>query len=147
MSFAVGDVRTVTVTITEKIVQQFAEMSGDFNPIHLDEEYAKTTSFGRRIAHGMIAGAFISRTLAMELGGGGIYLAQNMKFMKPIFIGDTIEVQIKVDAIRERSGICSITTIVRKKDTGEICVKGDATIMKGEALRGKSEPSGEGAPA
>lgn len=146
MSFSVGDVKTVTVTITEKIVQQFAEMSGDFNPIHMDEDYAKTTRFGRRIAHGMIAGAFISRTLAMELGGGGIYLAQTMKFMQPIYIGETIEIVITVDAIRERSGICSITTIVRKKDSGELCVKGEATIMKGEALRGHKADQSEGSP-
>lgn len=136
MSFKVGDAKHVTVTITEKMVQQFAEMSGDFNPIHMDEEYAKTTKFGRRIAHGMIAGSLISRTLAMELGPGGIYLGQTLKFMAPIFIGDTVEITITVSTLRERSGIATIETIVKKKPSDEVCVKGEATIMKGENIRG-----------
>ena len=130
MSFSIGDVKQIQVPITEKMVQQFAEMSGDFNPIHMNEEYAKGTRFGRRIAHGMIAGALISRTLAMELGQG-IYLAQSLKFQQPIFIGDTVDVIITVSSIREKSGIASIETVV-KNQKGEVCVKGDAMIMKAE---------------
>lgn len=135
MSFQIGDSKKVTVTITEKMVQQFAELSGDFNPIHMDEEHAKKTRFGRRIAHGMISGAIISRTLAMELGPGGIYLAQTLKFMQPIFIGETVDVIITVSALREKSGIGIIETIVKKQPSGEICVKGEATIMKGDSLK------------
>lgn len=132
-SFQVGDTRSVTVTITEKMVQQFAEMSGDFNPIHMDEEFAKTTRFGRRIAHGMISAALISRTLAMELGAG-IYLSQTIKFINPIFLGDTVEVQLRVSTFRPERGIASVETLVKKVETGETCVKGDATIMQGESL-------------
>ena len=132
MAFVVGDSKSIKAPITEKMVQQFAEMSGDFNPIHMDEEYAKSTRFGRRIAHGMIAGALISRTLAMELGAG-IYMGQTLKFMQPIFIGDVVDVIITVSAIRASSGIASIETVV-KNQNGEVCVKGDAMIMKGEFL-------------
>ncbi|MFN7730230.1 MAG: MaoC family dehydratase [Bdellovibrio sp.] len=132
MSFKVGDTRSVTVEITEKIVQQFAEMSGDFNPVHMDEEYAKKTRFGRRIAHGMISGALISRALAMELGPGGVYMSQTLKFMQPIFIGDTVTIELKVVSIRAERGFVSIETLVKKQATGETAVKGDAMILMPE---------------
>ncbi len=134
MSFKVGDRKTVTVKVTDKMVKQFAEMSGDFNPIHMDEEYAKTTRFGRRIAHGMISGALISRALAMELGGEGIYLSQTLKFLKPIFIDDEVIVELYVASVREQKGIASLETTV-KKTSGELVVKGDAMIMTGKSIR------------
>lgn len=129
-NFKVGDRRSVTVQVTDQMVRQFAEMSGDHNPIHLDDEYAKKTRFGRRIAHGMICGALISRALAMELGPGGIYLSQNMKFLHPVFIDDLVIIELTVSTLREEKGIASIETIV-KKASGEVCVKGDAMIMQG----------------
>lgn len=136
MGFKVGDKVQSSMEITEKTVQQFAEMSGDFNPIHMDENYAKTTRFGKRIAHGMISGALISRTLATELGPGGIYLAQTMRFLNPVFIGDTITAFLSVTNVREEKGIAIVETIVRNQKN-EICVKGEATIMKGEFLKTK----------
>ena len=126
--FKIGDKISYTTTVTDKMVNQFAEMSGDFNPVHMDEEYAKGTRFGKRIAHGMISGALISRTLATDLGPGGIYLGQSMKFVNPIFIGDIVTVDLIVKSMREKSGIALIETNVTKS-TGEICVKGEATIM------------------
>ncbi len=130
-AFKVGDRKSVTVQVTDKMIRQFAEMSGDYNPIHLDDEYAKNTRFGRRIAHGMICGALISRSLAMELGPGGIYLSQNMKFLHPVFVDDVITIELHVATLREEKGIASIDTIV-KKQTGETCVKGEAMIMIGK---------------
>ncbi len=132
-AFKVGDRKSVTVQVTDKMIRQFAEMSGDFNPIHLDDEYAKKTRFGRRIAHGMICGALISRTLAMELEGGGIYLSQTMKFQQPVFVDDVLTIELLVASMREEKGIASIETIV-KKQTGEVCVKGEAMIMQGAFL-------------
>ncbi len=129
--FKVGDKVAVTVQVTDKMVRQFAELSGDHNPMHLDDEYAKGTRFGRRIAHGMICGALISRTLATELGPGGIYLSQSLKFQNPVFIDDVVVVELQVMSMREEKGIASIETVVRKQQTGEICVKGDAMIMRG----------------
>lgn len=123
-----GDEISLSVQVTDKVVRQFAELSGDHNPIHLDDEYAKTTRFKRRIAHGMICGALISRVLAEKLGAGGIYLAQTMKFIHPVYIDDTVTVVLKVLAIRESKGIATIETLC-KNQNGEICVKGEATIM------------------
>ncbi|PIS10283.1 MAG: protein dehydratase [Bdellovibrio sp. CG10_big_fil_rev_8_21_14_0_10_47_8] len=131
MSFKVGDIKTVTVQVTDKMVRQFAEMSGDMNPMHLDDEYAKNTRYGRRIAHGMIAGALISRALAMELGHGGIYLSQTLKFLLPVFIDDVLTIQLRVASLREGKGIGNIETTVTKQ-TGELVVKGEALILKGE---------------
>ena len=130
-SFKVGDRKSVTVQVTDKMVRQFAEMSGDFNPMHLDDEYAKGTRFGRRIAHGMICGALISRALAMELGSGGIYLSQTLKFLLPVFIDDILTIELHVASLRAEKGLASIETMV-KKQTGETCVKGEAMIMRGE---------------
>jgi acyl dehydratase len=134
--FKQGDRKSVTVQVTDKMVRQFAEMSGDHNPIHLDDEYAKSTRFGRRIAHGMICGALISRALSDTLGGGGIYLGQTLKFLHPVFIDDTINIELHVANFREERGIALIETIV-KKSSGEVVVKGEATIMTGEHIQAK----------
>jgi len=124
----VGDVISIPVTITEEMVQMFAKCTGDTNPIHLSDEYAAKTRFGRRIAHGMLTGGIISRVLALNLGTGGIYLGQSLKFLKPVFIGDTITVDVTITAFRAERGIATMSTNVRNQN-GETVVKGDATIM------------------
>lgn len=133
MSFDAGDVVSENVKITDEMVQLFAQCSGDFNPIHMDEEYAKKTRFGRRIAHGMLSAALISRVLAMKLGPGGIYLGQTLKFLQPIFIGDAVEIKLTVKTLRKEKGIALIDTLVTKS-TGEVAVKGEATIMTGNKV-------------
>ena len=133
MSFKAGDQVSETVQVTDEMVRMFAKMSGDHNPIHLDDEFAKKTRFGRRIAHGMISAALISRVLAMKLGNGGIYLGQTLKFLKPIFIGDTVTIDAKVLNLREEKGIALIETTV-KNQANELLVKGEATIMRGDKV-------------
>lgn len=125
-AYTVGDHIKVPVQITEKMVQQFAEMSGDYNPVHMNEEYAKKTRFKGRIAHGMISAALISRVLAMELGKGGIYLAQEMKFLIPIYLNETVTIELHV--LTFRRNIAQVETLVRNQ-AGDIAVKGQATIM------------------
>lgn len=124
----IGFKTTLEVQITDKMVRQFAEMSGDYNPIHLDDEYAKSTRFGRRIAHGMIMGALISRALNEKIGTGGIYLGQNLKFVNPVYIDDIVTLELTVTGLRKEKGIATLETIA-KKQTGEIVVKGEAIIM------------------
>ena len=133
MAFKAGDIKSIQVQVTDKMVRQFAELSGDYNPIHMDEEYAKTTRFGKRIAHGMICGALISRTLATELGSGGIYLSQTLKFLSPVFIDDVIKIELHVKGLREERGIGTIGTTVTNAQ-GEIVVKGEAMIMMAKNL-------------
>jgi len=91
MDLAIGDTFTKSRTITDELIRAFAELSGDHNPIHLDEDFAAKTRFGRRIAHGMLSGAFISAVLGFEFRERKIvYLSQTMKFTAPVFIGDTV---------------------------------------------------------
>lgn len=124
----VGFSTTITVQVTDKMVHQFADLSGDRNPIHLDDEYAKNSRFKQRIAHGMIVGALISRALVDGIGTGGIYLAQNMKFVNPVFIDDVINITITITGLRKEKGIATVDTNVTKPN-GDIVVKGDAVIM------------------
>lgn len=124
----VGFKASETIQITDKMVRQFAEMSGDFNPIHLDDEYAKTTRFHKRIAHGMILGALVSRFLNEKIGSGGIYLAQTLKFSNPVFIDDVITFDFEITRLHKTRGFGIVETIA-KKSTGEVVMKGEATIM------------------
>lgn len=110
------------------MVRAFAELSGDRNPIHLDEEFAKKSIFGRRIAHGMITGALISRVLATELPGpGAIYLSQELKFVAPVFINDTIDIKLEITKMREEKGFLTISTTVAKS-SGEKVAEGVALV-------------------
>lgn len=124
----VGYTASITVQVTDKMVRQFAELSGDYNPIHLDEEYASKSRFKRRIAHGMIVGALISRALNDGIGRGGIYLGQTLKFVNPVFIDDVITITIKITGLRKEKGIATVDTTATKEN-GEVVVKGDAIIM------------------
>jgi 3-hydroxybutyryl-CoA dehydratase len=124
----VGFKASETIKITDKMVNQFAEMSGDFNPIHLDDEYAKTTRFKKRIAHGMILGSLISRLLNEKIGAGGIYLAQSMKFSNPVFIDDEITFELEITKLHKTRGFGHVATNARNA-AGDLVLKGEATIM------------------
>ena len=130
----VGYSASIEVVVTDKMVRQFAEMSGDFNPIHLDDNYAATTRFGRRIAHGMILGALISRALNETMGSGGIYLGQTLRFVNPVYIDDKVTLTLTVTGLRKEKGFATIETI-GKNQSGDIVVKGDATIMMAEGVQ------------
>lgn len=117
-----------TFKITDKMVRQFAEMSGDDNPIHLDDEYAKTTRFKKRIAHGMILGALVSRLLNQKIGSGGIYLAQTLKFSNPVYIDEDITFDFEITKLHPKRGFGIVETIA-KNASGDIVMKGEATIM------------------
>src|SRR3954463_11885614 len=100
MDIKLGDSFTTTREVTDQLIREFAELSGDHNPIHLDDEFAKTTRFGQRIAHGMLSGAFISAVLGNEFRNRKIlYLSQTMRFTAPTFIGDTITTTATVKGI------------------------------------------------
>lgn len=125
----VGYKDEIRVKVTAESIELFAKVSGDHNPIHLDEEYAKTTRFGRRIAHGMLSAGYISRALTEVLGGEGIYLSQTLKFVNPVFVGDELIIKIEVTGIRrDKKTITNVSTNV-VKSSGEAVVKGEAIIM------------------
>ena len=129
MNLKIGDKFSTTKQITDAVVRAFAELSGDFNPIHLDEEFAKTTQFGRRIAHGMISGALISAVLGYEFKERKVvYLSQTMKFIAPVFIDDTVTATATVVDIRADKPIVTIETVCTNQK-GETVVKGEGKIM------------------
>lgn len=129
MQIKIGDRFSTDRLVTDELVRKFAEVSGDYNPIHLDEEVAKTTRFGQRIAHGMLSGAFISAVLGYELSERRIvYLSQSLRFTAPVFIGDTVTATGTVTKIREDKPVITIETICTKQ-TGETVVTGEAVVM------------------
>ena len=129
MDLNIGDTFSTSREVTDEIIRKFADVSGDYNPIHLDDEFAKTTSFGKRIAHGMLSGAFISAVLGNEFKDRKIvYLSQTMKFTAPVFIGDTVTATGTITNIREDKGIVTLETICTNQN-GETLVKGEAAVM------------------
>lgn len=124
----IGQIATDSMTITDEAVREFARLSGDNNPIHLDEEYASRTRFKRRIAHGMMTASLLSKVAGTQLPGpGSIYLNQHMKFKNPAYIGDTVTAEIKVLNIRPDKPIISLSTIVRNQK-GEVLMDGEALV-------------------
>ena len=123
-----GDKSTRTTTISDEMVRSFAEITGDTNPVHLDDAYAATTRFGRRIAHGMIAAGLISATLANDLPGPGtLYLGQTLQFRDPVYLGDRITVSIEVLKVRADKPIVTLATVCTNQD-GEIVLEGEAVV-------------------
>jgi 3-hydroxybutyryl-CoA dehydratase len=124
----VGDSATSSLLITEDVIGKFAEASSDYNPIHLDEEHAKKSIFGKRIAHGMLAASVISSIIGNKLPGpGAIYLGQNLKFLAPVFIDDKVTATVEVISIRDDKPIISMRTICANQN-GTIVVDGEATV-------------------
>lgn len=129
MDLKIGDEFSTSREVTDEVIRKFAEVSGDFNPIHLDEEFAKTTRFGKRIAHGMLSGAFISAVLGNEFRERKIvYLSQTMKFVAPVFIGDTVTATGTITNIREDKNIVTLETVCTNQN-GDVLVKGEAAVM------------------
>ena len=129
MDLKVGDKFSTAREVTDELIRKFAEVSGDFNPIHLDEEFAAETRFGRRIAHGMLSGAFISAVLGYEFKERKIvYLSQTLKFVAPVFIGDTVTATATVTHIREDKPIVKLETVCTNQNADTL-VKGQAAVM------------------
>ncbi|TXT54253.1 MAG: (R)-specific enoyl-CoA hydratase [Candidatus Thorarchaeota archaeon] len=128
----IGDSAEVVHTITEDDIEIFGELSGDYNPVHFNEEWAKTTLFKSRIAHGILTASYISTAIGMHLPGPGtIYLGQEMKFLRPVRIGDTITARVEVvekDDKKER--VTLKTTCINQHE--KVVLDGSAivTLMK-----------------
>ncbi|AZZ37721.1 protein dehydratase [Bdellovibrio sp. qaytius] len=136
----VGYKAVVKQVITDKMVRQFAEMSGDFNPIHLDDEYAATTIFKKRIAHGMILGAIISRCLNTTIGTGGIYRGQTLTFKAPVFIDDEITFELTITQLHRTRGLGTVETIA-KNASGVVVCRGEASIVMAANVAGDASKS------
>lgn len=129
MPLKIGDTASRTHTITDAMIRAFADASGDTNPVHLDDDYAAGTRFGRRIAHGMLTTSIISAILGNDLPGEGtIYLSQHVKFKAPVFVGDTITAAVELSAYREDKRIATFITTATNQD-GTLVLEGEAVVI------------------
>lgn len=123
----VGDKAHFTKTISEADVYNFAGVTGDMNPMHINEEYAKKTFFKKRIAHGMLSVGFISQVLGNSLpGNGAVYMKQSCSFLKPVYFGDTITATVEVTDVNQEKNRVTLKTYCTNQNND--------TVMDGEAL-------------
>jgi 3-hydroxybutyryl-CoA dehydratase len=129
----IGDAAEFAKTVSETDVYLFAGITGDLNPAHINETYAKGTVFKGRIAHGMLSAGFISAALAMKLPGAGtIYLSQSMEFKAPVHIGDTVTARVEVkEKMTEKNRVKFRTTCVNQN--GTLLMDGEAVVMPPKA--------------
>ena len=121
-----GQTAETTHLVGAADIEAFAAVSGDINPVHMDEAYAKTTAFGGRIAHGMLAAAYISAVLGNKLPGpGAIYLSQSLRFRRPVKIGDAVTARVTVKTLDTAKAHATFETA---------CLVNGKTVVDGEAL-------------
>jgi len=117
------------VIIDEELEENFAKISGDFNPLHMDEQYAKETKFGKRVCHGMLLASFFSRLVGMYLPGkNALYFSQDLNFVGPCFIGDKITVQGEVIEKSEATRIIKLKTTIKNQYEKSL-VEGTAQVL------------------
>ena len=125
----IGQKVEFTEVISESMVEEFAKLSGDYNPHHIDESYAKKTRFKKRICHGMLLASFFSKLTGMYLPGkGSLYLSQSLNFIAPAFIDDEVTVEGEIVKISHSTGIVTIKTKITKENTVKL-ITGDAKII------------------
>jgi acyl dehydratase len=124
-----GDYASMTKSFTDQDVRTFAEISGDKNPIHLDDSYAATTRFGKRLVHGILTSGLVSALFGTQLPGpGSIYIKQTINFRAPVYIGDTITATVTVTKVREDKPIVTFETKCANQD-GIIVIDGEAVLL------------------
>jgi 3-hydroxybutyryl-CoA dehydratase len=125
---SVGQSAELVRTVAQADIIAFAAVTGDNNPVHLDADYAATTSFGERIAHGMLSAGYISAVLGTTLPGpGAIYLSQSLKFKRPVKIGDEVTARATVTEIDTAKARVTFATVCLVK--GKPVVDGEAVVM------------------
>ncbi len=129
MNFTTGQRASFTKTLTDADAAAFADLSGDFNPLHMDAAFAARSRFGERIAHGMLTASLISTVLGMHLPGpGGIYVSQTLRFLRPVRFGDTVTAAAEVMAYdAERQRLTLRTTCANQR--GELVLDGEAVLV------------------
>jgi acyl dehydratase len=124
----VGDKASLSRVFTEEDVIKFSEITTDINPIHLDESYASSTVFGKRIVHGMLVASMFSALIGVELPGeGSIYLGQSLSFKAPVSIGDQVTASVEIVSLREDKPIVTLRTICINNE-GQMLIEGEAVV-------------------
>jgi acyl dehydratase len=126
VSFTVGQKASRAMTVTEAHVRAYAEITGDYNPLHFDEAFASRTKFGKLVAQGGLTTGILHALVAMDMPGPGtVFLSQNWKFTAPVFIGDTITAEAEVLSVHAAKPVCQLRIVVRR-DGGETVLEGEA---------------------
>jgi len=115
-------------TVTSEDIEMFGQVSGDYNPLHFDEDWAKTTMFKGRIAHGILTATYVSTVIGMKLPGpGAIYMSQSMKFRRPVRIGDTITARVEVIGKNDEKELLMLKTVCINQED-KVVLDGDAVV-------------------
>jgi len=126
LDLKVGQTATRSLQVTPERVHAYAEITGDRNPLHFDQDFAAATSFGRLVAHGGITTGILHALVAEDMPGPGtVFLSQKWKFTAPVYIGDTITAKAEVVSVHERKPVCSLAIRVERQD-GEVVLEGEA---------------------
>ena len=126
MTLAVGQKASRTMTVTPEHVKTYAEMTGDFNPLHFDSAFAARTKFGRLVVQGGLTTGLLHALVAMDMPGPGtVFLSQNWKFTAPVYIGDTIDAEAEVLEVHPSKPVCRLRMTVRRAG-GEVVLDGEA---------------------
>ena len=126
MDLRVGQTATRSLTVTADHVQTFAELTGDYNPLHFDEDFAANTKFGRLVVQGGLTTGLLHALVAMDMPGSGtVFLSQNWKFTAPVYIGDTITAVAEVVSVHDTKPVSELRVRVQRQD-GETVLEGDA---------------------
>ena len=129
MALSIGATASRTKTFSDEDVRVFARVSGDLNPVHLDDAYATATRFGQRIVHGMLTASLISAVIGNDMPGKGtIYLSQTLQFKAPVYIGDTVTATVAVTDFRPRKRIATLSTTCTRQD-GTVVLTGEAVVI------------------
>jgi len=125
---SVGDSASMEKTISESDVYTFADVTGDFNPVHLSKTHAEQSLFGERIAHGMLVGSLFSSVMAMQMPGpGGIYISQSLEFVAPVKFGDTVTATVTIKEKMEKRRVRLACSAVNQR--GKVVVQGEAVVL------------------
>ena len=115
-----------TMTVTADHVRKYAEITGDYNPLHFDEAFVGKTKFGKLVAQGGLTTGILHALVAMDMPGPGtVFLSQNWKFTAPVYIGDTITAQAEVLSVHATKPVCQLRIVIQR-DGGEVVLEGEA---------------------
>jgi 3-hydroxybutyryl-CoA dehydratase len=133
--FSIGQTASFAKTISAADIEAFAGLTGDRNPLHVDEEFARSTFFGSSIAHGMLSGSLLSTVIGCLLPGtGAIYRSQNLRFLRPVHAGDTLRATVAVREISSEHGQLGLDTWIENQD-GVRVIEGEAVVSMLRGLR------------
>jgi acyl dehydratase len=138
----VGDTASCEFAVNNETVATFAELSRDDNPLHMDEQVARSYGFPHRVAHGMLALSTISRLIGTQLPGpGSLWVSQEFKFPAAVLVGDHLSAQVMVEQVSLAAGIVKLRTEVRSKDSGAVVLTGTAMVKIPRRTNAETRPA------